>query len=166
MITRINAASRKCGLSYSNLINNLKKSIEKSKIITLDRSKNNTGSHDGMSGFFKLSNELKSKNFDKVFIGKHWSNKLTRALNHCMNISEQHPDNFLDLEFLNMIKDPIDEMKKIYEFIGEPFGEKTEVAMEAWREENKHEMGAHKYSLEEYDLTESQINDNLSLIHI
>ena len=101
-------------------------------------------------------------NFDKVFIGKHWSNKLTRALNHCMNISEQHPENFLDLEFLNMIKDPIDEMKKIYEFIGEPFGEKTEVAMEAWREENKHEMGAHKYSLEEYDLTESQINDNFS----
>ena len=101
-------------------------------------------------------------NFDKVFIGKHWSNKLTRALNHCMNISEQHPDNFLDLEFLNMIKDPIDEMKKIYEFIGEPFGEKTEVAREAWREENKHEMGAHKYSLEEYDLTESQINDNFA----
>ena len=101
-------------------------------------------------------------NFDKVFIGKHWSNKLTRALNHCMNISEQHPDNFLDLEFLNMIKDPIDEMKKIYEFIGEPFGEKTEVAMEAWREENKHEMGAHKYSLEEYDLTESQINDSFA----
>ena len=101
-------------------------------------------------------------NFDKVFIGKHWSNKLTRALNHCMNISEQHPNNFLDLEFLNMIKDPIDEMKKIYEFIGEPFGEKTEVAMEAWREENKHEMGAHKYSLEEYDLTESQINDNFA----
>ena len=101
-------------------------------------------------------------NFDKVFIGKHWSNKLTRALNHCMNISEQHPDNFLDLEFLNMIKDPIDEMKKIYGFIGESFGEKTEVAMEAWREENKHEMGAHKYSLEEYDLTESQINDNFA----
>ena len=101
-------------------------------------------------------------NFDKVFIGKHWSNKLTRALNHCMNISEKHPDNFLDLEFLNMIKDPIDEMKKIYEFIGEPFGEKTEVAMEAWREENKHEMGAHKYSLEEYDLTESQINNNFA----
>ena len=101
-------------------------------------------------------------NFDKVFIGKHWSNKLTRALNHCMNISEQHPDNFLDLEFLNMIKDPIDEMKKIYEFIGESFGEKTEVAMEAWREENKHEMGAHKYSLKEYDLTESQINNNFA----
>ena len=38
------------------------------EIITLDRSNNKTGSHDGMSGFFTLSNELKSKNFDKVFI--------------------------------------------------------------------------------------------------
>ena len=38
------------------------------EIITLDRSRNNTGSHDGMSGFFKLSKELKSKKFDRVFI--------------------------------------------------------------------------------------------------
>jgi len=39
-----------------------------SEIISLDRTKNNTGSHDGFAGFFKLVNEIKSKNFDKVFI--------------------------------------------------------------------------------------------------
>ena len=38
------------------------------EIITLDRLKNNSGSHDGFFGFLKLSGELKSKNFDKVFI--------------------------------------------------------------------------------------------------
>ena len=38
------------------------------EIILLDRSKNNSGSHDGLSGFFKLSKEMKLKNFDKVFI--------------------------------------------------------------------------------------------------
>ena len=38
------------------------------EIILLDRSKNNSGSHDGFSGFFKLVKQLKSKNFDKVFI--------------------------------------------------------------------------------------------------
>ena len=37
-------------------------------IIILDRTKDNSGSHDGLSGFFKLSKEIKSKNFDKVFI--------------------------------------------------------------------------------------------------
>ena len=38
------------------------------EIILLDRSKHNSGSHDGFSGFLKLSKEIKLKNFDKVFI--------------------------------------------------------------------------------------------------
>ena len=38
------------------------------EIILLDRSKNNSGSHDGLSGFLKLSKEIKLNNFDKVFI--------------------------------------------------------------------------------------------------
>ena len=77
-----------------------------------------------------------------------------------MCIRDRHKDNFLDLKFENMIKDPIDEMKKIYEFIGEPFGERTELAIQAWQEENKHEMGAHKYELADYDLTKEFITEN------
>ena len=38
------------------------------EIIILDRTKNNTGIHDGVSGFFKLIKELKKCQFDKVFI--------------------------------------------------------------------------------------------------
>ena len=38
------------------------------EIILLDRSKNNSGSHDGLSGFLRLSKEIKLKNFNKVFI--------------------------------------------------------------------------------------------------
>ena len=38
------------------------------EIIILDRPKNNKGSHDGLSGFLKLSKELKQRQFDKVFI--------------------------------------------------------------------------------------------------
>ena len=38
------------------------------EVILLDRSKNNSGSHDGFSGFLKLSREIKLKKFDKVFI--------------------------------------------------------------------------------------------------
>ena len=38
------------------------------EIITLDRTNTNTGSHDGVSGFFNLVKELKRKKFDKVFI--------------------------------------------------------------------------------------------------
>ena len=38
------------------------------EILILDRTKNNTGTHDGLLGFLKLSRELKLKEFDKVFI--------------------------------------------------------------------------------------------------
>ena len=38
------------------------------EILILDRTKNNSGTHDGLSGFFKLSKDLKLKEFDKVFI--------------------------------------------------------------------------------------------------
>ena len=38
------------------------------EIIILDRYKNNTGSHDGILGFFHLSKVLKKRQFDKVFI--------------------------------------------------------------------------------------------------
>ena len=38
------------------------------EIIKLDRTKNNSGLHDGLSGIFKLSRDLKLKKFDKVFI--------------------------------------------------------------------------------------------------
>ena len=38
------------------------------EILILDRTKNNTGTHDGLLGFLKLSKDLKLKKFDKVFI--------------------------------------------------------------------------------------------------
>ncbi len=38
------------------------------EIIILNRTKNNKGNHDGLSGFLKLSKELKQRQFDKVFI--------------------------------------------------------------------------------------------------
>ena len=38
------------------------------EIILLDRTKDNLGSHDGIKGFFNLVKNIKSKNFDRVFI--------------------------------------------------------------------------------------------------
>ena len=100
-----------------------------------------------------------SNSYDKQEIGHHWANKLAKVLNHCMKISRLNKENFLDLEFNKMIKDPISEMTEVYDFIGEDFTHQAENAMKAWKEENQHEMGAHQYSLEEFGL-ESSFIDN------
>tara|TARA_B100001248_G_scaffold117442_1_gene87822 strand:+ start:26 stop:988 length:963 start_codon:yes stop_codon:yes gene_type:complete len=38
------------------------------EVITLDRLNDNSGSHDGLNGFFKLARDIKDKRFDEVFI--------------------------------------------------------------------------------------------------
>ena len=98
--------------------------------------------------------------YDKNMIGNHWANKLAKVLEHCMNISNANPNHFLNLEFNEMIKDPLTEMKAVYDFINEDFNNQTENAMKAWKEENKHEMGAHQYSLKEFGLESSFIDDH------
>ena len=97
--------------------------------------------------------------YDKDEIGYHWAHKLAKVLNHCMKVSNENKDNFLNLEFNKMIKDPILEMKEIYNFIGEDFTDQTENAMNAWNEENQHEMGAHQESLEEFGWERSFIDN-------
>jgi len=100
-----------------------------------------------------------TNSYDKNEIGHHWAHKLAKVLNHCMEVSNANKGNFLDLEFKKMIVDPILEMNEVYKFIGEDFTNQAENAMLAWKEENQHEMGAHQYSLEEFGL-ESTFIDN------
>jgi len=103
-----------------------------------------------------------TNSFDKNEIGHHWAHKLAKVLNHCMEVSNENNDNFLNLEFSKMIKDPILEMNEVYNFIGEDFTYQAENAMKAWKEENQHEMGAHQYSLEEFGIESSFIDEYFS----
>ncbi|MDA9916889.1 sulfotransferase [Gammaproteobacteria bacterium] len=103
-----------------------------------------------------------TNSYDKNNIGSHWANKLSKVLNHCMEVSNANPDNFLDLDFLKMIEDPIAEMSIVYQFIDQDFTDQAENAMTAWKEENQHEMGSHQYSLEEFGLAPTFIETNFN----
>ena len=103
-----------------------------------------------------------TNSYDKNEIGHHWAHKLAKVLNHCMEVSNLNKENFLNLEFKKMIKDPIFEMEEVYNFIDEDFTDQAENAMNAWKEENQHEMGAHQYSLEEFGLESSFIDSYFS----
>jgi|TARA_B110000881_G_C18516567_1_gene485214 heptosyltransferase-2 len=71
----IHAISKKYGVSLSILVKKNTRADQLlahdkhiNEIILLDRSKDKSGSHDGIRGFFKLISQIKSKKFDKVFI--------------------------------------------------------------------------------------------------
>ncbi len=71
----IHAVSKKYKSRVSLLVKNNSRASELllddthiEEIISLDRTKNNSGKHDGLRGFFRLVNEIKNKQYDKVFI--------------------------------------------------------------------------------------------------
>ncbi len=90
-------------------------------------------------------------------IGAHWAGKLSRALAHCMAVSEAQPERFLHLQFADMVGDPIAQMQRLYAFAGESFGDRAQAAMRAYREDDAHRPGSHRYALEDYGLDAATI---------
>lgn len=74
---------------------------------------------------------------------------------------EKHgADSILDVQYVDVMKNPIGECRRIYEHFGEPFTEAAENAMNAYMEANpKGKHGKHEYSLERYGLTREGVHE-------
>ena len=69
-------------------------------------------------------------------------------------------DSIYDLQYADLMRDPISAIQKIYQHFGEPFTDSAQTLMQAYLANNpqgKH--GRHSYSLEDYGLRSLQIRD-------
>jgi len=63
-------------------------------------------------------------------------------------------DSILDVQYADIMRDPVGEVRRIHAHFGEPCTEEAEAAMAAYMAANpKGKHGKHSYSLEEYGLT-------------
>jgi len=74
---------------------------------------------------------------------------------------EQHGwDSIYDLQYADLMRDPVGELKKTYRHFGEPFTAEAESAMNDYMQVNpKGKHGSHDYSLEDYALSSEQVRD-------
>ena len=96
---------------------------------------------------------------DAEAIGAHWAGKLARNLERSMGVAARHPEGFIDLYFSDMIADPMGQMQRLYAFVDKPFGGEARAQMQAHREGDDHQAGAHQYSLSDFGLDDQQIDD-------
>lgn len=69
-------------------------------------------------------------------------------------------DAIYDVLYSDVMKDPLGEIRKIYERFDEPFTSETEAAMQAYLRDNpKGKHGKHEYAIEDYGLTKQQVKD-------
>ncbi|MFT4053064.1 MAG: sulfotransferase [Novosphingobium sp.] len=68
-------------------------------------------------------------------------------------------DSILDVQYVNVMKDPLGTCRNIYDHFGEPFTANAEAAMQAYMAANpKGKHGTHDYSLERYGLTREGVH--------
>ena len=60
---------------------------------------------------------------------------------------------FLDVQYSDLVRDPLDTVRCIYDYHGYDYSDDFEEAMKQWLTNNRqHKHGAHRYTLEEFGL--------------
>ena len=95
---------------------------------------------------------------DPFLSGADWSGRMQRGLANCMAFREKREDRFIDIDYHDLLSDPLVEVRRIYEFIGMEFTPEAEAAMHRWQAENQRDKRpSHPYTLEEFGLSEEGI---------
>lgn len=93
---------------------------------------------------------------DAHALGRHWSDRMRRALEACMDHRARHPERFMDLDYRALVEDPMAAVARIHAFIDEPLPASARRSMLAWAEENARDRRPiHHYTLDRFGLSEA-----------
>lgn len=100
-----------------------------------------------------------SDEVDAREVAQHWVRKVQRLMQRSIEVREQAGEGrFIDVSYYDLLKDPVHEIQRIYEFAGLPF---TPAVVEAARNTSErnvqHRYGKHSYRLADFGLSKDDI---------
>lgn len=106
------------------------------------------------------SRSLFSDRVNPVEIGEQFSVKAIRAVERSMqDRREIDPSVFLDVQYHDLVRDPLKQVRRIYDFIGMKFESPVEGAMKSWLDNNKQtKHGVHDYRIEDFGLSREDLD--------
>jgi sulfotransferase family protein len=105
-----------------------------------------------------------SDQVDKRSIGESLMDTFEEMISRTLAYKKKYGwDSIYDLQYTQLMKDPIGEMKKIYQHFDQPWTEAIESSMLSCLAINsKAKHGEHEYSLEEYGLTADRVRERFA----
>ena len=101
---------------------------------------------------------LASDAVDPKEVARQWNAKMATALRRCLGVRDRHPERFVDVCYLDAVRDPIGQARRIYDVAGLPMTAAAEQAMRAFVATNPREgRPPHQYTLAEFGLSEDGI---------
>lgn len=104
---------------------------------------------------------------DRDYIGSIYAPQFAAHLDRPLAARDDgREDCFHDIDYDRLVADPIGEMCRLYEKLGDEFTPDTEAAMAAWLADNpQHKHGKHSYTLEQYGLSEASVRPLFDRYH-
>lgn len=98
------------------------------------------------------------------WVGHEWFTKTQRMLRKTLAVRERLPAaQQYDLLYADITADWQGAMAGVYKFLNMPFTDQARSGMQAWLDENQqHKHGAHKYSLNDFGLEASEVEEALA----
>lgn len=105
------------------------------------------------------SMNLKEEAIDKVALGQNCKMQMREHVMRPLAVRERIGDEpFFDLHHADFVRDPMGQMRKLYEWDGLPFTQEVEDRMTAWlRDTPQHKLGKTQYTLDEYGLSVEEL---------
>lgn len=100
-----------------------------------------------------------SDDVDAKEVARHWVKKVRRMMSLSIEVRKKlGDDNFIDISYYDLIDDPIEQLKSIYQKAGIPFDEKSiNAATNTSKKNVQNRYGKHIYHLEDFDLSKEKI---------
>jgi hypothetical protein len=99
-----------------------------------------------------------SDDVDPIEIGREWSRKVARMVDRALETRTRHESAFIDVFYDDLVADPMKEVARIYEALGEPLEAPAESAMRALlKAHGQHRFGKHSYRLDDFGLHRAEL---------
>ena len=100
-----------------------------------------------------------SDEIDKLAIGAHWRQRLVNIFKRGREArANAKTEQFLDVQFAELMADPLGAVRRIYDFHGYEYSAEFEANMTQWLADNRqYKHGTHRYTLEEFGLEAPQV---------
>jgi hypothetical protein len=105
-----------------------------------------------------------SDEIDKAAIGAQWQQRLMNIFQRGREArANAKAEQFLDVQFTELVADPLGAVRRIYEFHGYEYSAEFEANMTKWLADNRqHKHGTHRYTLEEFGLETAQVKTDFA----
>ena len=102
---------------------------------------------------------LGEEGLDKEALGQNVKRQMREHVVRPLKVREQIGDErFFHLHYMDLLRDPMAQMKSLYEWIGEPLAPDVQLRMETWLADNpQHKHGVSAYTLSEYGLSVAEL---------